>query len=160
VGFLEIARSDFGRGDMGRDRHHRHPAAMGIEQAVDEVQVARPARPRADRPPVVSASPAAAKAATSSWRTCSHSISPCGRRRMASVKPFRLSPTMPQMRRTPAAWRVSTIWSATVGMTSPLPIAGSACFSGLGRDQAAGGRAVRQVWPMPGLNMLHGSSAS
>ena len=39
------------------------------------------------RLPVMCASAPAAKAATSSWRTCSHSIPP--RRRMASVKPFK-----------------------------------------------------------------------
>jgi hypothetical protein len=55
--------------------------------------------------PVRCASAPAAKAATSSCRTCTHSILPW--RRIASVSPFRLSPTMPYIRFTPAAARVS-----------------------------------------------------
>jgi len=31
------------RRDVRRDGQHRHPAAVGVEQAVDQVQVARPA---------------------------------------------------------------------------------------------------------------------
>src|ERR1700704_2170764 len=54
----------------------------------------------------------AAKAATSSCRTWTHSILPW--RRIESVRPFRLSPTIPYIRLTPAAARVSANWSATV----------------------------------------------
>ena len=43
--------------------------------------------------PVTCASPAAANAATSSCRTCTHSIVGC--RRSTSVSAFRLSPTRP-----------------------------------------------------------------
>src|SRR6202034_3434405 len=35
--------------DVRGDRQHRHPAAVGVEQAVDQVQVAGPAAARADR---------------------------------------------------------------------------------------------------------------
>jgi hypothetical protein len=34
---------------VGRDRKHRHPAAVGVEQPVDQMQVARPAAACADR---------------------------------------------------------------------------------------------------------------
>src|SRR5713226_6635794 len=62
--------------------------------------------------PVRCASAPAAKAATSSCRTWTHSILPW--RRIESVRPFRLSPTIPYIRLTPAAARVSANWSATV----------------------------------------------
>jgi hypothetical protein len=45
VRFLEIARADLGRGDVGRDGQNRHARAMAVEQTVDEVQIARPAAP-------------------------------------------------------------------------------------------------------------------
>ena len=48
MGFLEIARADFRRGNLCSDRQHRYARAVGIEQAVDQVQVARPAATRAD----------------------------------------------------------------------------------------------------------------
>ena len=89
---LEIVRADLGRGNLRCDRHHRNARALAVEQAVDKVQVAGAATSTA-RPPVTWASAPAAKAATSSCRTCSHSIP--SRRRMASVKPFKLSPTTP-----------------------------------------------------------------
>src|SRR5229473_960645 len=63
-------------------------------------------------PPVRCASAPAANAATSSCRTWTHSILPW--RRIESVNPFRLSPTIPYIRLTPAAARVSANWSATV----------------------------------------------
>jgi hypothetical protein len=46
---LEVLRADLGLRDLRRDRQHRHPAPVGVEQAVDQVQVARPAAARADR---------------------------------------------------------------------------------------------------------------
>ena len=46
--FLEIARADLGRGDVGRDGQNRHARAMAVEQTVDEVQIARPAAPGTD----------------------------------------------------------------------------------------------------------------
>jgi hypothetical protein len=46
---LEIAAPDLGRGNLRRDGQHRHPRALTIEQAIDQVQVARPAAPCADR---------------------------------------------------------------------------------------------------------------
>jgi hypothetical protein len=60
-----------------------------------------PAQPA--RAPVICASAAAAKAATSSWRTCIQRMRVL---RNASVKPLSESPTMPQTRSTPAASRV------------------------------------------------------
>jgi hypothetical protein len=49
VCLLEIAATDLGRRNLRRDRKHRHPASVSIEQPVDEMQVARSARARADR---------------------------------------------------------------------------------------------------------------
>ena len=67
VGLLEIAAADLLARDMRRDRQHRHPGAVGVEQAVDEMEVARPAAGGAHRQlPVIAASPAAANAAASS----------------------------------------------------------------------------------------------
>src|SRR5271165_2561789 len=78
--------------------------------------------------PVIAASPAAANAAASSWRTCSHATSPS--RRSASVKPLIESPGSPYTRRTPDAFRVATITSATVrGMTTPFTKPRSSCTS-------------------------------
>ena len=48
MGFLEIAAADLGGRDLRGDRQHRHARAMAIEQAVDEVQIAGSAAPRAD----------------------------------------------------------------------------------------------------------------
>src|SRR4029453_10136804 len=62
--------------------------------------------------PVRCASAAAAKAPASSLRTWIHSM-PSGRR-IASTKGFRLSPTTPYTRVTPAWTRTSTSCSATV----------------------------------------------
>jgi len=49
MGFLEIARADLGRGNVSRDRHHRHPRAVAVEQTIDQVQVAGTATSGADR---------------------------------------------------------------------------------------------------------------
>ena len=43
VGLLEVPATDLLAGDVGGDGQHRHPAAVGIEEAVDQVQVAGPA---------------------------------------------------------------------------------------------------------------------
>jgi hypothetical protein len=47
--FLEIAQPDFGGGDLGGDGKYRHMTAMAVEQAVDQVQIARTAASRANR---------------------------------------------------------------------------------------------------------------
>src|ERR1700722_9684789 len=47
--FLEIAATDLRRWNLRRDRKHRHPAPMGIEQPVDQMQVAWPTRAGTDR---------------------------------------------------------------------------------------------------------------
>ena len=49
MGFLEVAAADLLARDMRRDGQHRHPAAVRVEQPVDQVQVARPAAARAHR---------------------------------------------------------------------------------------------------------------
>jgi hypothetical protein len=47
--FLEVLRPDLAARDVRRDREHRHPAALGVEQSVDQVQVAGAAAARAHR---------------------------------------------------------------------------------------------------------------
>jgi len=47
MGLLEVAAADLPGRDMRGNRQHRRPAAVRIEQAVDEVEIARPARPGA-----------------------------------------------------------------------------------------------------------------
>ncbi len=49
MGLLEVLRADLLLRDLRGDRQHRHPAAVRVEQAVDQVQVARPAARRAHR---------------------------------------------------------------------------------------------------------------
>ena len=49
VGLLEVAGADLRPRDVRGERQHRNPAALGVEQAVDQVQVARAAARRADR---------------------------------------------------------------------------------------------------------------
>ena len=49
VGLLEVAAADLGARDVRGDRQHRHPAAVRVEQPVDQVQVARSAAARAHR---------------------------------------------------------------------------------------------------------------
>ena len=49
VGLLEVAGADLGAGDVGGDGQHRGHAAVGVEQPVDEVQVAGAAAAGADR---------------------------------------------------------------------------------------------------------------
>ena len=49
MGFLKIAAADFGRRDLRGNGEHRHARAVAIEQAVDQVQIARSAAAGADR---------------------------------------------------------------------------------------------------------------
>ena len=49
MGFLEIACADFGRGDLRGNGKHRHTRAVAIKEAIDQVQITRPAAPGADR---------------------------------------------------------------------------------------------------------------
>jgi hypothetical protein len=49
VRFLKIAGADFGRRNLRGDGQHRHARPVAIEQPVDQVQIARPAAPGADR---------------------------------------------------------------------------------------------------------------
>jgi hypothetical protein len=51
VRLLEIAAADFGRWDLRGNRQHRNARAVTIEEAVDEVQIARPAAPGTDGEP-------------------------------------------------------------------------------------------------------------
>ena len=48
VGLLEVPAADLGAGDLRGDREHRHPRALGVEETVDQVQVARAAAAEAD----------------------------------------------------------------------------------------------------------------
>jgi hypothetical protein len=43
MGLLEVLAADLHGRDLRGDGQYRHPAAVGVEQAVDQVQVARPA---------------------------------------------------------------------------------------------------------------------
>src|ERR1019366_8008060 len=49
VGLLEVRSADLLARDVRGNREYRHPRAVRVVQAIDEVQVARPARPRAHR---------------------------------------------------------------------------------------------------------------
>jgi hypothetical protein len=49
MGLLEIAESDFGRGNLRRDGKHRRMAAMAVKESVDQVKIARAATSRAHR---------------------------------------------------------------------------------------------------------------
>jgi hypothetical protein len=40
VGFLEIARTDLGRRYLCGNAKHRHPRAVTVEQAIDEMHIA------------------------------------------------------------------------------------------------------------------------
>src|SRR3954462_4287115 len=41
MSLLEVATADLGLGDVPSDGEHGNPAALGVEQPVDQVQVAR-----------------------------------------------------------------------------------------------------------------------
>ena len=49
MGLLKVAAADFGGRNLRGDRQHRRAAAVRIEQAVDEMQIARAARAGAHR---------------------------------------------------------------------------------------------------------------
>jgi hypothetical protein len=49
VGLLEVVAADLGGRDVSGDRQHRHSAAVGVEQSIDQMQVARTAAGGADR---------------------------------------------------------------------------------------------------------------
>ena len=49
MGLLEIAAADLAGRDLRGDRQHRRAAAVSVEQAVDEMQIARAAGAGADR---------------------------------------------------------------------------------------------------------------
>ena len=94
MGLLEIVGADLGRGDLRRDRHHRHARAMAIEQAIDEMQIARTAASGADREVAGDMGVGACGEGRDLFMPHMQPvIPPC--RRIASVKPLRLSPTMP-----------------------------------------------------------------
>ena len=46
---LEVLGADLGARDVRRDRQHRYAAALRVEEAVDQMQVAGPAAARANR---------------------------------------------------------------------------------------------------------------
>src|SRR6516165_8721424 len=48
MGFLKVAAADFGRRDLRGNAEHRHARSVTIEQAIDQVQIARSAAPGAD----------------------------------------------------------------------------------------------------------------
>ena len=118
--------------------------------------------------PVSVASAAAANPAASSCRTCCQAIVPS--RRSASVNPFSESPGMPYTRRTPDAFSVATMTSATVvAMICSLIPAGHPYFAEAAVDRGTARRRRRMtaiadapampvVWP-DGPTMAHGSSA-
>jgi hypothetical protein len=49
MGFLEIRGAELGRRDLRCNGKHGHARPLTIEQAIDEVQIARAATPGADR---------------------------------------------------------------------------------------------------------------
>jgi hypothetical protein len=51
MGLLKIAAAHLGARNLRRDRQHRHPVAMTLEQAVDEVKIAGTAAAGADGEP-------------------------------------------------------------------------------------------------------------
>ena len=83
AGLLEVSGADLPARDVGGDGDHRDAAAVAVVQAVDEVQVPRPATPgaRGQFAGELRSAPAA-NAAASSCRTWTHSRpSACGSRR-------------------------------------------------------------------------------
>ena len=46
MSFLEVAAADLLSRDVGSDGEHRHSTSVGVEQAVDEVEIARTAARR------------------------------------------------------------------------------------------------------------------
>jgi hypothetical protein len=113
MGFLEVAGADLGAGDLGGQRQHRRHAAMRVVQAVDQVQVAGPAAARAGPQPPgqLCLRPSRERAGL----LMPH-MDPVDAVVAADGVHHRVEavPTTPYMRRTPAASRISTSWSATV----------------------------------------------
>ena len=91
---LEIVDADLAAGDMGRDRQHRHAAALAIEQAVDEMQVAGAAAAGADRQ-LAGQMGLGARREGAAFLVPTWIQSIDFMRRIASVKPLRESPTTP-----------------------------------------------------------------
>src|SRR4029077_4740422 len=79
VRHLEIAAPDLGRGNLRRDGQHRHPRAVAIEQAVDQMQVTGPAASCADRE-------LASQMSFGAGCECSHLL-------VAHMDPLNLAPT-------------------------------------------------------------------
>ena len=94
MGFLEVGPADLGARDVGGDRQHRHAAAMTVEQAVDQVQVAGPAASGADRE--LAGEMRLGARGEGGGLLVPH-VDPVDLllRRSESVKPFRESPTTP-----------------------------------------------------------------
>src|ERR1700722_3641255 len=51
MGLLKVAAADLAGRNLGRDRQHRGAASVRIEQTVDQMKVAGPARPGTHRKP-------------------------------------------------------------------------------------------------------------
>jgi hypothetical protein len=86
VGFLEIAAADLARREVCGDAEHRHARSVTIEEPIDEMQIARPATARAHRE-------LSGKVRLGAGGKGAGLLLPC--RRIASVRPLRLSPTTP-----------------------------------------------------------------
>ena len=95
VRLLEVLGADLGARDVRRDREHRHAAALRVEEAVDQMQVARSAAARADRK--LSGQRGLGGRREGGGLLVTHVLPRRfrGARRMASVNPLRLSPGSP-----------------------------------------------------------------
>jgi hypothetical protein len=95
------------------DRRHRHPAAVRIEQAVDQVQISRPAASRADCQLTGQRGLACRRERR---RLLVPGVLPADAVSTAERvgEPVSESPGIPYTRRTPDAFRVDTMTSATV----------------------------------------------
>src|SRR5580704_9986321 len=101
---LEIVRADLGRGNLRCYRHHRNARALAVEQAVDKVQVAGAATSGADREAAGNVGVGAGGEGGDLLVPHVQPFDPAAPR-MASVKPFKLSPTTLKTRFTPAVAR-------------------------------------------------------
>jgi hypothetical protein len=110
---LKIAAADFGRGDMGGNRQHRHVVTVTVKQTVDQMQVSRPAGAGADgqftRELRFCACGKGGNLFMAGWHPFNgfHLVE-------AVASPFRESPVTPQIRFTPACSSVFAIYAATV----------------------------------------------
>jgi hypothetical protein len=91
--FLEISGADLGRRDLSGNREHGDAGAMAIEQPVDEMQIAWSAASRTNSKLARQMRFSTRGERASSCLTWTHSILPW--RRRESVRPLRLSPTIP-----------------------------------------------------------------